>query len=64
MSTKRLPKEVADFKEEWVAISSDGSQIVGHGKTPADASKQADEAGERDYILFYIPAEWPQTLVV
>lgn len=39
--TKQLPK----FNGKWVAISSNGKEIVGYGKHPKDAIKMAVKKG-------------------
>jgi hypothetical protein len=40
---------------EWVALSSDETRIVGHGKSMEEASISARAAGENDFTLIKVP---------
>ncbi len=64
MPIKDLPADAQRHKGEWVALSSDETRVVGHGKTPEIALKMAKEGGEVDPILVFIPESWPRMLVI
>jgi hypothetical protein len=52
---KDLTKLLRPYWGEWVALSSDGQRVVGHGPTPSAALKQAHKKGERNPILMGAP---------
>jgi hypothetical protein len=64
VAIKQFPKEIQNYKGEWVALSLDESRVVGHGKTPEEATNEAKRAGEENATLIYVPIEWPQMMVV
>jgi predicted RNase H-like HicB family nuclease len=59
-----MTDDALKYKNEWVAFSADFQRVVGHGTTTKDASDMAKEAGEEHAILFFIPEEWPDVLVL
>ena len=52
---KDLTKLLRPYGGEWVALSSDGQRVAGHGPTPEAALKQAHKKGERNPILMGAP---------
>ncbi len=52
---KDLTKLLRPYQGEWVALSSDGRRVAGHGATPEVALKQAHKKGEKDPILMGAP---------
>ncbi len=52
---KDLTKLLRPYGGEWVALSSDGQRVAGHGPTPEAALKQAHKKGEKDPILMGAP---------
>lgn len=64
MPVKCLPEAAQLYKDEWVALSHDESRVAGHGKTPEEAIRAAEDAGERKWILIFMPAKWPDILIV
>lgn len=61
---KTLPSEAHQYKDEWIALSHDESNVAGHGKTPEEAISLAENAGENNWILMFMPAKWPDILVM
>lgn len=64
MPVTQLPKEALEYKNQWVAFSLDFQRVVGNGADPESAVRMAKEAGEPHAILFFIPEEWPEVLVL
>lgn len=60
----RMTEDALNYKNEWVAFSGDFQRVVGHGVTTKEASGMAKEAGEEHAILFFIPEQWPDALVL
>lgn len=58
-----MTEEALRYKNEWVAFSPDFQRVVGHGRTPDEASAMAKKSGEEG-ILFFVPEEWPDVLVL
>ena len=52
---KDLTKLLRPYGGEWVALSSDGQRVAGHGPTPKVALKQAYKKRERNPILMGAP---------
>lgn len=52
---KDLTKLLHPYRGEWVALSSDGQRVAGHGSTPEAALKQARKKGEKNPILMGAP---------
>lgn len=50
-----LTKILRPYHGEWVALSSDGQRVAGHGPSPEMALRQAKKKGERDPILIGAP---------
>lgn len=49
--------EILDpYLNKWVALSSDQTQVVGSGDTPAEAIAEAQRQGAADPILMFVPA--------
>jgi len=46
-----LSKLLASDKDEWIALSSDETRIVGRGRTLEEAYKKAIQRGEEDPIM-------------
>jgi hypothetical protein len=40
---------------EWLALSMDGTRILGRGDSPQQAAKSAKEAGHDKIVLFNVP---------
>lgn len=52
---KDLTKLLRPYGGEWVALSSDGRRVAGHGPTPETALKQAHKKRGKDPILMGAP---------
>jgi hypothetical protein len=47
----------------WLALNDDETRVVGHGKTPEAAVKEAQANGVDDPLLLWAPKDWiPQVL--
>lgn len=64
MPVTHLPEEALQYKNQWVAFPLDFKRVIGNGIDPETAVKMAEEAGEPHAILFFIPEEWPEVLVL
>ena len=64
MEQIHITDDALNYRNEWVAVSGDFQRIVGHGLTPEEATDQADRAGEKHAILFFMPEHWPDRLVL
>jgi hypothetical protein len=64
MPVIHLPEEALNYKNQWVAFSSDFLRVVGHGPTAKEAHDDALESGEEHAVLFYIPKKWPDLLML
>ncbi len=47
----------------WLVFSADENRLLGAGVTFEDAAKVAEEAGEADALLTFIPETWARTLL-
>lgn len=63
MKPIKMTEEALKYKDEWVAFSPDFQRVLGHGSTPRKASAMAGRAAEES-ILFFIPKQWPNVLVL
>lgn len=63
MEPVHMTDEALKYRNEWVSFSPDFQRVVGHGITPDEASAMAKRAGEEG-VLFFIPEEWPDVLVL
>ena len=63
MKPIHMTEEALLYRNEWVAFSADFQRIVGHGATAKEASDMAKNTDEEG-ILFFIPEEWPDVLVL
>lgn len=50
-----LTKLLKPYPGEWIALSSDGQRVAGHGPTPEEALKQARKKRERNPVLMGAP---------
>lgn len=66
-STRPLPidltKLLAPYAGEWVALSHDEKEVLGHGKTIDEALKGARERGEERPILIKSPDQYSALLL-
>jgi len=60
--TEQNPTHAIDLTEildpylnKWVALSSDQTQVVGSGETPAEALAEAQRQGAVEPILLFVP---------
>ncbi len=64
VSTQERLKILREAKPDtWIVFSADEDRLVAAAATFADAAKKAEEAGEKDPILSYIPSNWEPTLL-
>ena len=45
------------YKGSWVALLADGVTVVGNGKTPKAARKEAEKKGHDEVFLMSVPKE-------
>lgn len=64
MSVFQLPEEMAKYPGEWIALSSDLKSVAGHGVNGMEAMAMAEKAGEPNGVLVFMPAQWPDAIVV
>lgn len=52
MSALHFPEEMAQYPEEWIALSDD-NKLLGHGKTPEDAIASAGVDKKMITLYYY-----------
>ena len=55
---KNLDVLLKGYSEEWVALDKDENKVLGHGKTMAEAIKEANRRGCSEPILTYVPSHY------
>ncbi|MBI4356253.1 MAG: hypothetical protein HY597_07415 [Candidatus Omnitrophica bacterium] len=58
-----LTKLLAPYKGEWVALSQDEQQVLGHGKTIDEALAGAKKYGEHRPIIIKAPDQYSAFLL-
>jgi len=58
-----LTKLLAPYKGEWVALSKDEKEVLGHGRTIDEALQGARERGEDHPILIKSPDQYSALLL-
>ena len=58
-----LTKLLRPYRGEWVALSHDEKQVVGHGKTIDEAVGKAKKYGERRPIIVRAPDQFSAFLL-
>ena len=54
MNAGELPKEITEYREQWVALSEDNLRVVGAGEHLQDAIDAARETGHDEFRLHYV----------
>ncbi len=62
--TTRFPDEILKYKGEWVALSLDGQQVLGHGLKIKQAREMADRNSDRRSVMLFVPEKMPDILVL
>jgi len=57
------PSQLADVLREaprncWLALDEQETRVVGHGKTPEEAEKNAQQNGVEEPVLIWAPEKW------
>jgi hypothetical protein len=47
----------------WLVFSADEERVLGMGDTFGDAAKLAEESGDPDAVLTFVPETWAPTLL-
>lgn len=55
---KDLSKILLKYSDEWVALSSDGTKIVSHGKLLPEVISKAKKSGEPKPIVTRVPKDY------
>lgn len=53
-----LTKTLKNYSNEWIALSHDQKKVLGRGKHPKEAYKQAFSKGEKNPILLRAPKDF------
>ena len=55
MDITTISDQLPEYENKWIAIDESEEKIVGVGNDAIEATKQAEENGYQDTILFKVP---------